>query len=379
MLHAAPPHFRPDVAYAPGYDAQARRGGQRRAAEAIATRYGLSRHRMADARARSRLLRAPGARPRPSRNWSTRSPATRASNRSRRCTPSRCWNTTIRCIRSSRARSAGIWRRSTALQRAGGCAWPKSTPRSTPAIRTCRARGARSRLRGAPAGAGEAHGTAVAGIIAARADDRIGIAGVAPDSELYALRACRQPPDRPTGTCTTFTLAMALQFALDRNAQVVNMSLGGPRDVCSSDCSTSRSHAMSSWSPPSIRGRRRRLSRSASRRAGRGRRECCECAVGSAPRAGSRRADHRARKNVGASSPALPSPPPTFRACRAAPGAGTRNGRRGDPPRARVGGARGFRGGRPRAVNACTAIAQTTSACVCGCRRRARRDSPTAR
>src|SRR4030095_11173679 len=36
----------------------------------------------------------------------------------------------------------------------------------------------------------EWHGTAIAGIIAARADDGIGIAGIAPDSKFLALRAC---------------------------------------------------------------------------------------------------------------------------------------------------------------------------------------------
>lgn len=83
---------------------------------------------------------------------------------------------------------------------------------------------------GSPAIAGEAHGTAVAGIIAARADDGIGIAGVAPDAKLFALRACRQSLNQAVATCTSFTLAIALQFALDQDAQVINVSLGGPRD-----------------------------------------------------------------------------------------------------------------------------------------------------
>jgi hypothetical protein len=80
----------------------------------------------------------------------------------------------------------------------------------------------------APAG-GDTHGTAVAGIIAARADNGIGIAGVAPDARLLALRACWPGADGGT-RCNSLTLAKALQFALGHQAQVVNLSLAGPQD-----------------------------------------------------------------------------------------------------------------------------------------------------
>jgi subtilisin family serine protease len=77
----------------------------------------------------------------------------------------------------------------------------------------------------------ESHGTAVAGIIAARADNGVGIVGVAPDAALMALRACWQTPmDENSAVCSSFTLAKALQFALDKNARVINLSLGGPHD-----------------------------------------------------------------------------------------------------------------------------------------------------
>jgi subtilisin family serine protease len=77
----------------------------------------------------------------------------------------------------------------------------------------------------------ETHGTAVAGIIAARADDGVGIVGVAPQSVLMALRACWETPvDGNLAVCSSFTLAKALQFALDQHAKVINLSLGGPRD-----------------------------------------------------------------------------------------------------------------------------------------------------
>jgi subtilisin family serine protease len=78
---------------------------------------------------------------------------------------------------------------------------------------------------------GESHGTEVAGIIAARANNGIGISGVAPDARLLALRACWQgAPPASTASCSSFTLAKALQFALQAHAQVFNLSLAGPDD-----------------------------------------------------------------------------------------------------------------------------------------------------
>jgi subtilisin family serine protease len=82
---------------------------------------------------------------------------------------------------------------------------------------------------GDPDARAEIHGTAVAGIIAARADNHVGIAGVAPRARLLALRACRQATAADT-SCTTLSLATALHAAIDRGAQVINMSLGGPPD-----------------------------------------------------------------------------------------------------------------------------------------------------
>ena len=75
----------------------------------------------------------------------------------------------------------------------------------------------------------ELHGTAVAGVIAAQADNHVGIVGVAPQVRLLALRACAE--STPVDTrCTTLSLALALQRALERDAQVINLSLGGPSD-----------------------------------------------------------------------------------------------------------------------------------------------------
>jgi subtilisin family serine protease len=75
----------------------------------------------------------------------------------------------------------------------------------------------------------EAHGTGIAGIIAARADNGIGIAGVAPGARLLALRACWEEPSRVT-LCNSFTLGKALNFAISNDAHIINLSLSGPPD-----------------------------------------------------------------------------------------------------------------------------------------------------
>jgi hypothetical protein len=79
----------------------------------------------------------------------------------------------------------------------------------------------------------EAHGTAVAGVIAARAGNGLGIVGVAPGARLMALRACWENPGQPGGNntrCSSFTLGKALNFAILHDAQIINLSLGGPAD-----------------------------------------------------------------------------------------------------------------------------------------------------
>ncbi len=81
-----------------------------------------------------------------------------------------------------------------------------------------------------PAPAGEAHGTGVAGIIAAVAGNGKGIVGVAPKARLMGLRACRQTADAAVTLCDSLSLAKALYFAVDHKADVINMSLSGPPD-----------------------------------------------------------------------------------------------------------------------------------------------------
>ena len=75
----------------------------------------------------------------------------------------------------------------------------------------------------------ESHGTAVAGIIGARADDGEGIVGIAPQARLMALRACWEVSAEKT-LCSSFTLAKALQVAIEDKADVINLSLTGPQD-----------------------------------------------------------------------------------------------------------------------------------------------------
>jgi Subtilase family len=75
------------------------------------------------------------------------------------------------------------------------------------------------------------HGTEVAGVIAALANNHLGIVGVAPAVKLIALRACWQLEENTDNArCNSFTLAKAISAAIELKSQVVNLSLGGPSD-----------------------------------------------------------------------------------------------------------------------------------------------------
>jgi hypothetical protein len=76
------------------------------------------------------------------------------------------------------------------------------------------------------------HGTEMAGVIAAVANNREGIVGVAPKARLTVYKACWQVnPDADAARCNSFTLARALTAAFDAHAQVINLSLAGPTDT----------------------------------------------------------------------------------------------------------------------------------------------------
>lgn len=75
------------------------------------------------------------------------------------------------------------------------------------------------------------HGTAVAGVIAAKANNDIGIFGVAPDADLMALKACWHGADSSQpALCSSWTIARAVDFALQHRAHILNFSLAGPAD-----------------------------------------------------------------------------------------------------------------------------------------------------
>ncbi len=75
------------------------------------------------------------------------------------------------------------------------------------------------------------HGTAVAGVIAARADDGVGIFGIAPDAELLAEKACwYHSTNDAKALCSSWTLAKAIDFATNSGVNLINLSLAGPPD-----------------------------------------------------------------------------------------------------------------------------------------------------
>jgi subtilisin family serine protease len=82
-------------------------------------------------------------------------------------------------------------------------------------------------------GLAERHGTAVAGVIAAKENNGAGIAGVSPGARLMALRACWQSDAAPAAPtlCNTLSLAKAIHYAVEHNADIINLSLAGPPDL----------------------------------------------------------------------------------------------------------------------------------------------------
>ncbi len=75
------------------------------------------------------------------------------------------------------------------------------------------------------------HGTAIAGIIGAQSDNGIGIVGIAPKSEIVIMKSCWY--SQQTGSeakCSSWTLAKAIDAAINKGVKIINLSLAGPHD-----------------------------------------------------------------------------------------------------------------------------------------------------
>jgi serine protease len=65
------------------------------------------------------------------------------------------------------------------------------------------------------------HGTHVSGIIMARANNGIGIAGVAPSAKLVPVKVCNEG-----GFCKDTDIARGIEYAVDAKVDVINISIG---------------------------------------------------------------------------------------------------------------------------------------------------------
>ena len=233
MLRAAPPHFRPDVNYAGSYDARTGRDARRRIAEGVASQYDL---------------RIVHSWPMPALGVDCFVMAAPGDDAIARIVDRMSLDPRVESVQAmnvfhvlahddplySLQPSATLWHladlhRITTGRRVRVAEVDTGVEMDHPDLlgRVALTRDFVER----GAGNAEDHGTAVAGIIAARPDDGVGIAGIAPDASLIALRACWQAGGRGlAAVCSSFTLAKALQFALDERVDVINLSVGGPRD-----------------------------------------------------------------------------------------------------------------------------------------------------
>jgi len=74
------------------------------------------------------------------------------------------------------------------------------------------------------------HGTAIASVIGANANNAKGMVGIAPDSRMELYVACWAEQGVFGAVCDSFTLAKALDTLLNDPADILNMSLVGPYD-----------------------------------------------------------------------------------------------------------------------------------------------------
>jgi subtilisin family serine protease len=69
----------------------------------------------------------------------------------------------------------------------------------------------------------QGHGTATAGVVAARANNRVGLAGICWKCSLMSVKVLDA-----NGSGSTSTIARGIVWATDHGARVINLSLGGP-------------------------------------------------------------------------------------------------------------------------------------------------------
>ncbi len=75
------------------------------------------------------------------------------------------------------------------------------------------------------------HGTAIAGVIAADANNNSGMVGVAPNADIVAIKACWQEQKNYSAAfCNTYTLSKAVNYAINIGVDIINLSLAGPPD-----------------------------------------------------------------------------------------------------------------------------------------------------
>jgi subtilase family protein len=75
----------------------------------------------------------------------------------------------------------------------------------------------------------DAHGTIMAGIIAAIPHNGFGIAGVAPNAKIISIKVLKQKSAGTAPTGTADVIVQGVDFAIQKRANVVNMSFGSPR------------------------------------------------------------------------------------------------------------------------------------------------------
>ncbi len=75
----------------------------------------------------------------------------------------------------------------------------------------------------------QTHGTAMAGIISARANNNTGLVGLAPDAVLNIYAACESSQGEKA-RCNSFNILQALEQAIKDEVHILNLSIAGPYD-----------------------------------------------------------------------------------------------------------------------------------------------------